>query len=172
MSEVWKDIPGFDGKYRCSNLGSSMSFSRYKTGKILKPWLQKGKRKTGYLAINLSREHRFLVHYLVVITWIGPRINNMTVNHKDGNKLNNSCENLEWSTYSENNRHAYANKLKMPNIKTGTQSAVGLFSKTDLKLIKVLKSKNWTNTKIGRHFDVGCGTIGRIIKGITYKGEY
>ena len=33
------------------------------------------------------------------------------VNHKDGNKLNNSIKNLEWSTNSDNTQHGYDNGL-------------------------------------------------------------
>lgn len=34
------------------------------------------------------------------------------VNHKDGNKLNNSIDNLEWCTHSDNTSHAYREGLK------------------------------------------------------------
>lgn len=36
------------------------------------------------------------------------------VNHKDGNKANNKAENLEWVSHSENDLHAYKNKLRKP----------------------------------------------------------
>ena len=37
------------------------------------------------------------------------------VNHKDGNKLNNVAENLEWVTHSENDLHAYKLNLREPH---------------------------------------------------------
>ena len=39
-------------------------------------------------------------------------MNKTCINHKDGNKLNNDLNNLEWATISENTKHAYANKLE------------------------------------------------------------
>lgn len=40
---------------------------------------------------------------------------NLVVNHKDGNKLNNNYENLEWVTRSENDLHAFRLDLRKPN---------------------------------------------------------
>lgn len=50
------------------------------------------------------------VHRLVAEAFTDAR--DETVNHKDGNKLNNRFSNLEWVSYSENNSHAFRIGLK------------------------------------------------------------
>lgn len=51
------------------------------------------------------------MHRLVAMTFIPNPGNKRFVNHKDGNKLNNCADNLEWVTPSENSQHAYMNGL-------------------------------------------------------------
>jgi hypothetical protein len=64
-------------------------------------------KNTGYWRVGVKRKmqslHRFIAEALI------PNPHGYKcINHKDGNKENNSLENLEWCTHSENTKHAYA----------------------------------------------------------------
>ncbi len=64
----------------------------------------------GYYQVTLYHEGKkkdFLLHRLVASLFIPNPDRKRTVNHIDGDKLNNYLGNLEWSTYSENHKHAY-----------------------------------------------------------------
>ena len=66
----------------------------------------------GYYQIDLHRNRErktLLVHRLMAETFLDNTENKRTVNHKDGNRLNNNLKNLEWATYSENHKHSYDN---------------------------------------------------------------
>lgn len=76
--------------------------------------------KDGYRRITLSIEKkskRFLLHRLVAELFI-PNPSEV-VNHKNGNKLDNRVENIEWMTYKENTRHALDTGLKTPKSTKG-----------------------------------------------------
>lgn len=119
-NEIWKPINGYDGMYEISNLGNVKSLARAYTRvykkqnkinevcmkeKLLTPFI--GKR--GYVTVDLSKDkqrtHKY-IHQLIAVAFI-PNPNNYTViNHKDGRKLNNSIDNLEWCTDKMNKQHA------------------------------------------------------------------
>lgn len=61
---------------------------------------------------NTGHSKSELVHILVAKTFIPNPDNKPTVNHIDGNKHNNAVSNLEWNTYSENNKHAIEEGLR------------------------------------------------------------
>lgn len=64
--------------------------------------------ENGYLYYRLSKNgHKkmFYAHRLTAQHFIENPNNLPVVNHKDGNKLNNQINNLEWVTYSENTKH-------------------------------------------------------------------
>lgn len=109
MQEIFKDVRGYEGFYEISNLGSVRSTS-YKGTRILKP----SKTKSGYLnvllCVNQVKIHK-LVHRLVAEAFLENRNNLEQVNHINGNKEDNSAENLEWCTPAHNNQHAYNNNL-------------------------------------------------------------
>lgn len=67
----------------------------------------------GYYELNIggrSRE-KWMLHRLVAFCWIENENKLETVNHIDGNKGNNSVENLEWCSLSENIRKGYSENL-------------------------------------------------------------
>ncbi len=108
--EEWRVIEEFPD-YAVSNLGRVKSFKKHDglIGRMLSP----GNNGSGYLYVHLcyhNKSHRKYVHILVLESFVG-KIDGLQTNHKNGIKLDNRLENLEWVTPSENIRHAYKKGL-------------------------------------------------------------
>ncbi len=100
--EEWRDIPGYEGRYQASNLGRIRSKERG----LLSPFLSRG----GYLIATILRDGKRYgtgAHRLVATAFIPNPENKPQINHKNGDKLDNRPENLEWVTCSENQLHSH-----------------------------------------------------------------
>lgn len=97
--EQWRSIPGYEGIYQVSSEGRVKNAY----GHVLKPEMA----RNGYKRIKLFDKKKFQVHRLVALAFIPNPDNKEVVNHKNGIKV----ENLEWNTWSENVKHAYATGL-------------------------------------------------------------
>ena len=110
--EIWKPVVGYEGLYEVSNMGNVHGIRRSGcTGENLKGFVS----KHGYHIVMLNRKCQYKhmpVHRLVAMAFIDNPENKRTVNHIDGNKLNNTVDNLEWATHGENHKHAYRIGLK------------------------------------------------------------
>jgi len=107
-NQQWKAIPGFS-KYQASTSGELKTFNWKNKGveRIMKPALD----SKGYLRTMLINDSGVLktikVHRIIAATFLESDPTRIEVNHKDGNKLNNSVDNIEWSNRSENIKHAF-----------------------------------------------------------------
>ncbi len=118
-SEIWKEIPGFDGKYIASNTGKirttiefldnpmpSGVIRRQKNRHFRKDTLVGPKLSTkDYPRVRLEKK-TYSVHRLIALTFLNNPENKEQINHIDGNKQNNQLVNLEWNTCKENSQHA------------------------------------------------------------------
>lgn len=103
-----KPIKGYEN-YVINEIGEIFNS---KTGQAKKPTLA----SNGYYLISLYKNNKpkyFHVHKLLAESFIENPHDLPIVNHKDGIKVNNNLDNLEWSTYSHNNQHAYDTGLKV-----------------------------------------------------------
>ncbi len=137
MQEEWKNIKDYPG-YQISNRGRVRTYNKetYTKSHGTRKWknrILKYKSKsyqTGY-RVDLWKDGRpksFLVARLTAFTFYNQDINNhsLTVNHIDGNRLNNNINNLEIITLKENIQHAFRTglqhqiKVKIKDKLTGT----------------------------------------------------
>ena len=111
-NEIWKDIKGYEGFYKVSNLGRIKSFHNNTKITNKDSCLKPTSNSTGYLVVTLyktgERRKKYLVHRLVAEAFIDNPNNYEMVNHKDECKTNNNVENLEWCDVAYNNAYGTA----------------------------------------------------------------
>lgn len=122
FEEIWKDIPGYEGIYQASTFGNIRTPEgkttkterhgvRHWKSRILKG---RGDYRTTGKRVSLWKDGKakdWLVARLVATTFFGEPRNGDTVNHKDGNRMNNNIENLEWLSLGDNIRHGFETGL-------------------------------------------------------------
>jgi hypothetical protein len=163
--EEWKELPGYNKRYWISNQGRVKSFAWGKEH-ILSP----GTQSDGYLTIAPRKNGQakyYLVHRLVLMLFYGPPPEGYHANHKDGNKMNNSIDNLEWVTCLDNSRHAWHNGLMNPS--RGEKHGMSKLTKTEVKEIRALLCQKVPHRKIANRFGVSKSCITHISIGTTWQ---
>lgn len=163
--EVWKDIPGYEGRYQASSLGRIRSVDmtvksvHKRTGT---PYTRniKGRIKTqtvanmGYLVVNLGHQNVRLVHELVALTFYGPRPSGHEICHGDGNPKNNRADNLRYDTRRENGR----DKLRYGGTMKKLRSE-------DVRKIRALAKDGVKRADIAEAFNISLTMVGLILSG-------
>lgn len=170
MNEIWKDVEGYEGLYQVSNLGRIRSLdhdvihiSHYK-GSILKP-----DTSDRYPYPNLTlckpnprRTIRKNLHRLIAETFIPNPLRKPYVNHIDGNKANNRIENLEWTTPSENQQHAFRIGLRQVGEKVKN-------AKLTDNIVREIRVSPLGKYKLAKKFSVSPTVIHRIRNGQGWR---
>lgn len=164
--EVFRSINGYENYYEISNYGRVKTLhGRYKNCIFKKPFV----RKDGYVVVILIRDKKsttFYLHKLVAGHFIEQDGNFLKseVNHIDGDKQNNSVNNLEWCTSSQNKKHAYNSGL----VKIGSKrSSSKLTEELVMQIPDLIKSGN-TIRQIAKLFDVSDTAIHHVLSGRNY----
>lgn len=115
MTEIWKDVLGYEGLYEVSNKGRVRSVSheaftptngRYKT----EPRIKKTSRHNGRVFVTLvkgSKRHKIQLARVIALAWVDGYADGLTVDHIDGDKTNNAISNLRWLSRAENTSESY-----------------------------------------------------------------
>lgn len=168
MAEIWKDIPGYEGRYQASTEGRIRSVdhrvrvvvhgketTRLSPGRVLRP----GAKKDGHMTVVLGHKaHGSNVHQLVMLTFVGPVPEGCEVCHNDGDPTNNALENLRYDTRSENIRDEY---------RTGKPPK----GKTDISIVREIRRRLNNGEKgsvIARDAGLSHTQVSRIKLGRTY----
>lgn len=106
-SEEWKELFWLDSNYFVSSKGRVLSLCN-KTPYLLSAF-PSGK---GYRSVSIGGQDK-RIHRLVARAFIPNPEGKPVVHHKNGNKTNNTVENLVWATYQENTQ-AYYDTLRKP----------------------------------------------------------
>jgi len=107
-NELWFVIPKYKN-YKINKKGDIYSILKHKQ---LKPYLNESGYYSYYLIDDEGKNGHIPTHRLIAFTFIDNPENKPHVNHKNGNKNDNSIENLEWCTNQENIIHSYQTKLR------------------------------------------------------------
>lgn len=164
MRIIWKDVVGYEGLYKVSNTGLILGL---KSNTYLKP----RNSNLGYPRICLyknRKKHYLSIHRLVAIAFLSNLNNYPEVNHKDGNKENNKVENLEWTTSSENIKHAFKLKLRIP-LKGEDCPNSKLTEKQVKEIYSLAHNSNLTQKQIGQKYNIRQTTVLKIKKKQRWK---
>src|ERR1700733_236673 len=174
--EEWKKVIGFEGLYEISSFGrikavlktvkapESMGGTITRNPKIIK----QGRTSNGYLKSSLLKEGNkktFSLHRLVGIHFI-PNINNLPqINHIEGNQKDNRFWMLEWSTSSDNLKHAYRNGLARQD---GEFHATKKLNWIKVREIRNLHKQGIPTKELSKKFGIHSGHINGIIANIYW----
>lgn len=167
VNEVWRDIPGYEGKYQVSTEGRVRSLDRYvragKNGKGMRKVngrvLRPGRYcKSGHVSVVLGKGTPGKpVHQLVALAFLGPRPRGLDICHNDGNPSNNRLSNLRYDTRTNNILDTYKNG--------------GAWRKTTVEQVKEVRERlalGDTGASIARRVGVSEQTVSAIKTGRSF----
>jgi hypothetical protein len=185
MIEEWRPVEGWEGFYEVSSLARvrrlprevrTCGIKRIFTVRICRGGVVKmSTDKAGYYRADLyngERRKNSLVHRLFAVAFIPNPDAKPCINHIDGDKKNNSADNLEWCTHIENMQHAFATGLtKTFDVLSGDESPNSKLNSKQVVEIKERLKSGEAIASIFKSYPIKSkSTIAHIRDGHTWKG--
>lgn len=172
----WRAVEGYEGIYEVSDTGYVKRLERVSNGQTLKELIMKPqKSRNGYMRVGLVKDGYqtiALLHRVVAKAFIENTEGKPQINHKDGNKENNTVANLEWCTAKENIAHIYAELGGRKALK-GVENPSNVY--TEEEIIRVLHLR-FNEKKLYREIADVTGMhkqyVGLICKGTRWAELY
>jgi len=159
--EIWKSIPNFS-RYEASNFGrvKSLDYKRSGISKVIKPAISMDNYlQSVFLDDNGVYQNR-KVHFLIALAFLGERIKDYEVNHKNGKKTDNCISNLEYVTRSQNVKHAFDNGLAFAQ--TGASNGNSKLTDEQVRYIRLSKKnggRHWGRERIAKELGISSAHI-------------
>lgn len=132
--------------------------------KITGNWLKGEINNSGYMRVYVFKK-RFFIHRLVAEQYIPNPLNLPQVNHKDGDKLNNNVENLEWVSGSGNQQHRYYVLKK----DLGSKNSNAKLTEDDVKTIRICNENGESGRSLSRRYNISQTLVRNILSRKAWK---
>jgi hypothetical protein len=156
--EIWKPIPGTDGRYEASSAGRIRAFTRKSRGAILKSAATGNGYRMVCISIGGNPQRTWRVHHLVLMAFVGPRPAGMVGCHGNDIPDDNRISNLRWDTPAAN----VAERLQRGYFRQSTRAKL-----TRADVVRILADRRPAR-EIAAEFGVYSGTIFEIKRGRTW----
>ena len=163
-NETWAKLPGYEEIYEVSDCGNVRNIL---SGKVLNGDVSRGYKRVGLYRNGAIR--RVMVHRLVLSCFVGsaPTPEHRQANHKNGVKLDNRPENLEWVTPRENSLHAI--HVLGTHKQKGSKHGMHKLSESDVLEIIMRSQRQEAIASIAKDFRVTASVISGIAMGKTWR---
>lgn len=169
--EIWRPIPGYEGLYSSSSLGRIRSEMRTVVRSIGKPYIKPAAVmkpgagvKSKYLSVRLSGADGTTTHYvhaLVLRAFVGEAPQGHETCHRDGDRQNNSVDNLRWGTRKSN----HEDKREHGTAPIGINHPMAKLNDAQVLSIRRRRARGMTFREIADAVGVSVMTVHRAVSG-------
>ena len=172
MSEIWKDVVGYEGRYQVSNLGQVKGIDRKDSAgrnSLSEKILIQSETRKGYLRVALTNSDgntaKYSVHRLVLEAFVDPCPEGMEGCHNDGNPMNNRLDNLDWKSPQDN----WNDRRKHGTASVGEKHPMATITEERVKTIKRQLAAGAIGKNLAIEHNVSVYVISQINTGKTWS---